>query len=35
MVFLELQREHEVYFLVRAGMAIQNSCSFSDVRTHV
>ena len=35
MVFLELRWEPEVYFLVTAGMAMQNSCLFREVRTHV
>ena len=35
MVFLELQRDPGVYSRVTAGMAIQNFCLFSDVRTPV
>ena len=35
MVFHELRREPGVYSRVTAGMAIQNSCLFSDVRTPV
>ena len=35
MVFLELRREPGVYFRVTVGMAIQNSCLFSDVMTPV
>ena len=35
MVFLELRWEPEVYSRVTAGMAIQNSCLISDVRTPV
>ena len=35
MVFHELLREPEVYSRVMAGMAIQNSSLFSDVRTPV
>ena len=33
--FLELRREPGVYSRVTAGMAIQNSCLFSDVKTPV
>ena len=33
MVFLELQREPDVYSRVTVGMAIQNSCLFCDVMT--
>ena len=35
MYFLELQWEPGVYSRGTAGMAIQNSCLFSDVRTPV
>ena len=35
MVFLELQRNPGVYSRVSAGMAIQSSCLFSDVRSTV
>ena len=35
MVFLGLQQEPGVHSGVTAGMAIQNSCLFSDVRTPV
>ena len=35
MVFLELQREPDVYSRVTVGMAIQNSCLFSDIKTPV
>ena len=35
MGFLELRREPGVYSRGTAGLAIQNSCFFSDVRTPV
>ena len=35
MVFLELQQEPVVYSRVMAGMDIQNSYLFSDIRTAV
>ena len=35
MVFLKLCWETGVYSRVTAGMAIQNSCLFSDIRTPV
>ena len=35
MVFLELQWEPGLYSRVMVGMALQNSCLFSDVRTLV
>ena len=33
MVFLELRREHGVHSQVTAGVAINNFCFFSDIRT--
>ena len=33
MVFLELWQEHGFYSQVTTGMALQNSCLFSDVMT--
>ena len=35
MLFQELQQEPEVSFPVTMGMALQNSCLFSDVMTPV
>ena len=35
MVFLELRQEHGVYSRVMAGMSLQSSCLFSDIRTPV
>ena len=35
MIFFGLRREPGVYFLVMAGMAIQNLCLFSNMRTPV
>ena len=35
MVFLKLRRDPGLYSRVLAGMPIQNSCLFSDVRTPV
>ena len=33
MVFLELRREPGIYSHVMAGMALQKSCVFSNIRT--
>ena len=35
MIFLELRQEPGVYSLVTAGVALQNSCQFSDFRIPV
>ena len=35
MIFLEVRQEPGVYSQVTAGMALQNSCLFSDFRTPV